>query len=190
LIADEVQSGFGRTGKLFAMEHSGVQPDLMTMAKSLAGGFPLSGVVGRASIMDAVEPGGLGGTYGGFPVACEAALGVLDTIEQQNLLARSSAIGDRVKSRLAALKSSVPLIGDVRGLGGMVAIELTDPTTSAPATKETKAVVAKALEEGLILLSCGQDGNVLRLLVPLTATDPVLDQGLDILERALRSVSA
>jgi 4-aminobutyrate aminotransferase/(S)-3-amino-2-methylpropionate transaminase len=122
-------------------------------------------------------------------VACEAALGVLDTIEEQGLLARSIAIGDKVEARLLAMRSSVPFIGDIRGLGGMVAIELTHPETRAPATAQTKAVVAEALKEGLILLSCGQDGNVLRLLVPLTATDPVLDQGLDILERALRSVA-
>ncbi len=189
LIADEVQSGFARTGKLFAMEHSGVQADLITMAKSLAGGFPLSGVVGRADVMDAVDPGGLGGTYGGFPVACEAALGVLDTIEEDGLLARSTSLGEKIRAKLEGLRESIPLIGDVRGLGGMMAVELTDPKTGEPATAATKATVAKALEDGLILLACGQDGNVLRILVPLTASDEVVDQGLELLERALRSAA-
>ncbi len=188
LIADEVQSGFGRTGKMFAMEHSGVTPDLITTAKSLAGGLPLSGVIGRAAIMDAVDPGGLGGTYGGSPLACEAALGVLDAIAADDLLRRAQGLGAHLKRRLEGMKAEVPLIGEVRGLGAMVAVELTHPRTGEPATAQTKAVVQAALGEGLILLACGQDGNVLRFLVPLTAPTDVVDQGLDILERCLKSV--
>jgi 4-aminobutyrate aminotransferase/(S)-3-amino-2-methylpropionate transaminase len=190
MIADEVQSGFGRTGKMFAIEHSGVAPDLITMAKSLAGGFPLSGVVGRAEVMDAVEPGGLGGTYAGSPVACEAALGVLDAMEKGRLLDRSTAIGERMRARLSKIAETVPEIGDVRGLGGMIAIELVkDRATRTPDPDLTKKVTAKALEHGLVLLSCGTDGNVLRILVPLTAKDKVIDEGLDIIERSIKEAS-
>ncbi len=186
LIVDEVQSGFGRTGKLFAIEHSGVVPDLITMAKSLAGGFPLSAVVGRAEIMDAPHPGGLGGTYAGSPIACAAALAVLEVIEAENLLERSNRIGERLVKRFSAMADRFECIGDVRGLGGMVAIELfKDASRNQPDTELTKALVGKAAEKGLILLSCGLYGNVIRVLVPLTASDAIVDEGLDIIESAL-----
>lgn len=186
LIVDEVQSGFGRTGKLFAIEHSGVVPDLITMAKSLAGGFPLSAVVGRAEIMDAPHPGGLGGTYAGSPLACAAALAVLDVIEEENLLERSNRIGERLVKRFSAMADRFECIGDVRGLGGMVAIELfKNASRNQPDTELTKALVSKAAEKGLILLSCGLYGNVIRVLVPLTASDAIVDEGLDIIESAL-----
>jgi 4-aminobutyrate aminotransferase / (S)-3-amino-2-methylpropionate transaminase / 5-aminovalerate transaminase len=186
LIVDEVQSGFGRTGKLFAIEHSGVVPDLITMAKSLAGGFPLSAVVGRAEIMDAPHPGGLGGTYAGSPIACAAALAVLEVIEEENLLERSNRIGERLVKRFSAMADRFECIGDVRGLGGMVAIELfKDAARNQPDAELTKALVGKAAEKGLILLSCGLYGNVIRVLVPLTASDAIVDEGLDIIESAL-----
>lgn len=191
LIADEVQTGFARTGKMFAIEHSGIAPDLMTMAKSLAGGFPLSAVTGRAEIMDAVAPGGLGGTYGGNPLACAAALGVLKTIEDEKLIDRANKIGQHMIDRLTRMqrKNSISLIGEVRGLGAMVAIELTKGEHT-PAPDQTKAVIADAIANGLILLSCGVYGNVIRFLSPLTITDALLDEGLDILERSLEKVSA
>ncbi len=191
LIADEVQTGFARTGKMFAIEHSGVAPDLITMAKSLAGGFPLSAVTGRAEIMDAVPPGGLGGTYGGNPLACAAALGVLEAIEAEKLIDRANTIGAHMIDRLTRMqrKNSISLIGEVRGLGAMVAIELTKGE-HIPAPDQTKAVIADAIASGLILLSCGVYGNVIRFLSPLTITDALLDEGLDILERSLEKVSA
>ncbi len=186
LIADEVQTGFGRTGKLFAIEHSGVVPDLIAMAKSLAGGFPLSAVVGRAEVMDAPLPGGLGGTYAGSPLACAAALAVLEVIEQEGLLERSRRIGERLIKRFRGMADRFDSIGDVRGLGGMVAIELfKDASRNQPDADLTKALVGKAAEKGLILLSCGMYGNVIRVLVPLTASDAIIDEGLDIIESAL-----
>ncbi|TWB37274.1 4-aminobutyrate--2-oxoglutarate transaminase [Nitrospirillum pindoramense] len=188
LIADEVQAGFGRTGRMFGIEHTGVEPDLVTIAKSLAGGFPLSGVIGRAAIMDTVAPGGMGGTYGGNPVACAAALAVLDVIEEEGLLARADAIGDRIKARLETVRErndTLP-IGAIRGPGAMVAFEIfkerggVDPDADA-----TRQVTSRALELGLILLSCGVHGNVIRILAPLTIPDAQLDAGLDILAQAL-----
>jgi 4-aminobutyrate aminotransferase/(S)-3-amino-2-methylpropionate transaminase len=190
LIVDEVQTGFGRTGKMFAIEHAGIEPDLVTMAKSLAGGFPLSGVCGKAQIMDAAPPGGLGGTYGGSPLGCAAALGVLDAIAEEGLLARADAMGRRMVERLTRIQSgnAVTCIGEVRALGAMVAIELVkDRSGHEPAPDLTKAVIAEAAREGLILLSCGVYGNVIRLLTPLTIPDEGLDEGLDILERALET---
>ncbi len=190
LIADEIQTGFGRTGKMFAIEHSGVTADLMTLAKSLAGGLPLSAVVGRADIMDAVAPGGLGGTYGGNPLACAAALAVLDAFEQENLVARSAALGKRLTQRLRQLAESTPCIGDVRGLGPMVAIELfKDKERRNPDPETTAAIVARAADRGLILLSCGVYGNVIRILVPITASEAIVDEGLDILENAMESLA-
>ncbi|ASG22265.1 4-aminobutyrate--2-oxoglutarate transaminase [Nitrospirillum viridazoti] len=188
LIADEVQAGFGRTGRMFGIEHAGVEPDLVTIAKSLAGGFPLSGVIGRAAIMDKVAPGGLGGTYGGNPVACSAALAVLDVIEEEGLLARADAIGGRIKARLESVRerNDILPIGAIRGPGAMVAFEIfkerggVDPDADA-----TRQVTARALDLGLILLSCGVHGNVIRILAPLTIPDAELDAGLDILARAL-----
>jgi 4-aminobutyrate aminotransferase/(S)-3-amino-2-methylpropionate transaminase len=188
LIADEVQSGFARTGKMFAIEHSGVQPDLVTVAKSLAGGFPLSGVIGREAVMQAAEPGGLGGTYAGNPIACAAALAVLDVIEEEQLLSRAEQIGATIKARLAELarRNHTLPIGAIRGPGAMVAFEIfagrgsTDPDAAA-----TRLVTARALEQGLVLLSCGVFGNAIRILVPLTVEDSVLEEGLAMLERAL-----
>ena len=188
LIADEVQGGIARTGKMFSIEHAGVVPDLIAMAKGLGGGFPLSGVTGRASIMDTVHPGGLGGTYGGNPISIAAAHAVLDVIESEGLCARAASVGDRMRARLTALAKELPCIGDVRGLGAMVAIELVkDSKTKEPDAELTAAVLSHAEARGLILLSCGTSANVVRLLAPLTIPDAVLGEGLDILAAALRA---
>jgi 4-aminobutyrate aminotransferase/(S)-3-amino-2-methylpropionate transaminase len=188
LIADEVQSGFARTGKMFAMEHSGVQPDLVTMAKSMAGGFPLSGVMGREALMQAAEPGALGGTYAGNPIACAAALAVLDVIEEEKLLERAQIIGERIKDRLQMLahRNDTLPIGSIRGQGAMIGFEIfRSRGGTEPDAEATRRVTSKALHEGLILLSCGVFGNVIRVLVPLTVQDAVLDEGLGMLDRAL-----
>ena len=191
LIVDEVQTGFARTGKLFAIEHSGVVPELMTLAKSLAGGFPLSAVVGRTEVMDAVAPGGLGGTYAGNPIACAAALAVLDVIEQEQLVERSRQLGTFLMERFKGMAQRFPCIGEVRGLGAMVAIELfQDNARQEPASDLTKALVAEAAERGLILLSCGMHGNVIRVLVPLTASDDIVSEGLDLIEESLNHLTA
>ncbi|MGB3808764.1 MAG: 4-aminobutyrate--2-oxoglutarate transaminase [Parvibaculum sp.] len=188
LVADEVQTGFARTGKMFGIEHSGVEPDMITIAKSLAGGFPLSGIIGRAAIMDAAEPGGLGGTYAGSPIACAAALAVLDVIADEKLLARSNAMGERIKARLAkiAARNDVVPIAAIRGNGAMIGFDIVKSRGAYdPDADATKRVTTAALNEGLILLSCGVFSNVIRILVPLTASDAVLDEGLDKLDRAL-----
>jgi 4-aminobutyrate aminotransferase/(S)-3-amino-2-methylpropionate transaminase len=188
LIADEVQSGFGRTGRMFGVEHSGVQPDLVTVAKSLAGGFPLAGVIGRAALMDAVEPGGLGGTYGGSPVACAAALAVLDVFADGNLLARADEIGARVRERVAGFagRNDLAPVTAPRGPGAMVAFDLvTSHGGSEPDGAMAKQVAARALERGLLLLTCGLHGETIRFLAPLTISDAVLGEGLDILESSL-----
>ncbi|WP_088279475.1 4-aminobutyrate--2-oxoglutarate transaminase [Ideonella sp. A 288] len=183
LIADEVQTGAGRTGTWLACEQWGVAPDIITMAKSMAGGMPLSAIIGRAEIMDAPGPGGLGGTYAGNPLACASALAVLDTFEKEGLLARSQAVGDRLVAGLKAIAAKHPaVIGDVRGLGAMVAIELCKGgDIHQPNAELTSAVVKEAAKRGLILLSCGSYANVVRVLVPLTAQDAVLDEGLAIM---------
>jgi 4-aminobutyrate aminotransferase/(S)-3-amino-2-methylpropionate transaminase len=189
LVADEIQCGAGRTGRMFAMEHYGVAADITTLAKSLGGGFPLSAVVGRAEVMDACPPGGLGGTYAGNPVACAAALAVLDIFAQQGILARAEALGTKLRARLDELALQHPVIADVRGLGAMVAFEICeggDPRRPAP--EMTKRLTARARELGLILLSCGIYGNVVRILVPITAEDAVVDEGLAILARAAAEV--
>jgi 4-aminobutyrate aminotransferase len=187
MIADEVQSGIARTGKMFCIEHAGVAPDLITMAKGLGGGFPLSAVTGRATIMDAAHPGGLGGTYGGNPISIAAGHAVLDVIESEGLCARAAAVGDKMRTRLQALAKELPCIGDVRGLGAMVALELVkDPKTKEPDAELTAAVLTHAESRGLILLSCGTSANVVRLLAPLTIPDAVLAEGLDILAEAVR----
>ncbi|CAD6536778.1 4-aminobutyrate aminotransferase PuuE [Paraburkholderia sabiae] len=186
LIADEVQTGFARTGKLFAMNHYDVVPDLMTMAKSLAGGMPLSGVVGRADVMDAAAPGGLGGTYAGNPLAVASAHAVLDIIDEENLCERAVVLGDRLKAKLTALQSEVPQIADVRGPGGMVAVEFCKPGTSEADADFTKRVQARALERGLLLLVCGVYSNVVRFLFPLTIQDAVFDEAVSILEEVLK----
>jgi 4-aminobutyrate aminotransferase/(S)-3-amino-2-methylpropionate transaminase len=182
LIADEIQTGAGRTGTWFACEQWTVAPDLIATAKSMAGGFPISGVVGRAEVMDAAAPGGLGGTYAGSPIGCAAALAVLKVFEDEQLLARSRAVGARLIAGLQRIAQAHKAIGDVRGLGAMVAIELfRDGNLARPDAELTKRVVAEAARRGLILLSCGTHGNVIRVLVPLTAPDALLDEGLRIL---------
>ena len=186
LIADEIQTGFGRTGKLFAMEHYDVLPDLMTVAKSLAGGLPLSGVVGRAEIMDAPAPGGLGGTYAGNALSIAAAHAVLDVIEDEQLSARAGRLGQRLTSRLNALRQAVPQISDVRGLGAMVAVEFAQ-ADGTPDPVFTKKVQDRARDAGLLLLTCGVHANVIRFLFPLTIEDALLDEGLDILAAALQA---
>ncbi|MDR2296762.1 MAG: 4-aminobutyrate--2-oxoglutarate transaminase [Comamonas sp.] len=184
LIADEVQTGFGRTGKLFAMEHYKVAPDLITMAKSLAGGMPLSGVVGRANVMDAPAPGGLGGTYAGNPLALASALAVLQVLDSENLIQRGIELGQRLVQHLEALKVKVPQITQVRGLGAMIAVEFCK-ADGTPDTEFTRQVQARALERGLLLLTCGTYGNVIRFLFPLTISDEVMGEGLDILTEVL-----
>jgi 4-aminobutyrate aminotransferase/(S)-3-amino-2-methylpropionate transaminase len=191
MIADEIQSGAGRTGRMFAMEHYGVAGDLTTVAKSIAGGFPVSAVVGRADIMDAPAPGGLGGTYAGNPVACAAACAVLDVFEQEGILRRATELGERITSRLRRLAERHPDVAEVRGLGAMVAMELCeDGDPHRPAADLTRALTARARELGLILLSCGVYGNVIRILVPITAEDAVVDEGLGIIDRALEELCA
>lgn len=193
LVLDEVQTGFARTGTVFAHEQAGVEADLVPMAKSLAGGFPLAAVTGKAEIMDAPGPGGLGGTYGGSPIACAAAHAVLDVIEDEGLCARAVTIGQRFTDRLLAMQNDPRFgcIGEVRGLGAMVAIELVkDRNPHKPDADLTKALVAKAAENGLILLSCGLYSNVIRFLVPLTASDALIDEGLDVLQASLAQVVA
>jgi 4-aminobutyrate aminotransferase len=188
LIADEIQTGFARTGKMFGLEHSGVKADVVTMAKGLAGGFPLSAITGRADVMDAASPGGLGGTYAGNPVACAAAHAVLDAIEEESLCDRANAIGKIILDRCNQIKSRSNLncVGDVRGLGAMCAIELVKDATSAePAPELTQTLMKVANENGLILLSCGTYGNVIRFLVPLTASDALVREGMDIFETSL-----
>jgi 4-aminobutyrate aminotransferase/(S)-3-amino-2-methylpropionate transaminase len=190
LIADEVQSGAGRTGTWFAIEHSGVVPDLITMAKSLAGGFPLSAVIGRADIMDAPNPGGLGGTYAGNPLAAVAALEVLKVFEKEQLLARSRALGERLTAGLRRIGARHRAVGDVRGLGAMVAMELfKDGDVHLPDAELTQKVVVEAARRGLVLLSCGSYANIIRIMVPLTAADAIVDEGLRILEETFAAVA-
>ena len=192
LICDEIQTGFARTGKMFAVEHYGIEPDIIAMAKSLAGGFPLSAITGKAAIMDAPDPGGLGSTYGGSPLGCAAASAVIDVIEEERLCERSLALGERIKNRIAQWQTrndTLP-IGDIRGLGSMVAFELvTERGTHTPDPAATKALLAKAEENGLVLLSCGVFGNAIRILVPLTASDELVEEGLGIIERSMIEVA-
>jgi 4-aminobutyrate aminotransferase/(S)-3-amino-2-methylpropionate transaminase len=187
LVCDEVQSGFGRTGRFFAIEHFGVEPDLVTVAKSIAMGLPLSGVLGRAEIMDAPLPGGVGGTYVGNPVAIAAALAVLDVIDEEGLVERSAAIGEMMRSRLESWQARWPQIGDVRGLGGMLAVELVQDEAKVPATDLASRVVGEALARGLLLLKAGVAGNCIRVLVPLVISDTELEEALDVWEAALEA---
>ena len=190
LVADEVQTGFGRTGAMFASERYGITPDILLSAKSIADGLPLAAVTGRAEIMDAPGVGGLGGTYGGNPLACAAALAVIETLERENLPARAEQIGTRFDARAREWKKRWPLIGDVRGLGAMRALELVRPgATREPAKEETDKVLRHCLEHGLILVSAGSYGNVIRLLMPLVITDQEFDEGLQVMEDALMSVA-
>ena len=189
-IADEVQSGFGRTGAMFASERYGITPDILISAKSIAGGLPLAAVTGRAEIMDAPGLGGLGGTYGGNPLACAAALAVLETIEKEGLLARAEKLGNRFEARAREWKRKHPLIGDVRGLGAMRAIELVRSADKRePAKEETEQVLRYCHEHGLILILAGSYGNVVRVLMPLVITDEQFEEGLDVLEGGLASVA-
>lgn len=191
-VADEIQSGFARTGRMFAIEHAGVEPDLVTMAKSLAGGFPLAAVTGKAAIMDAPAPGGLGGTYAGSPIGCAAANAVLDIIEQENLCQRALAMGALMVDAIETMRKQAPLdkvIGDVRGLGAMVAMELVaDGDAAKPAAELTRALVRACADNGLIILPCGVYGNVIRFLAPLTADEALLREGLDILQQQLHAL--
>jgi len=189
-IADEIQTGMGRTGRMFAMEHWNVEPDLMTVAKSLAAGMPLSAVVGRKEMMEVVHPFGLGGTYGGNPVACRAGLAVMEIFEEENLLQTAETLGKKLKKRFDAFQKEYELIGEVRGMGPMLALELVkDRETKEPATDEAKALVKFCFEKGLIILACGNFGNVIRTLMPLVITDEHLDRGLAIMEEGLSSLS-
>ncbi len=189
LIYDEVQTGFGRTGKLFAAEHYEVMPDIITIAKSMAGGTTLSAVCGKAEVMDGPAPGGLGGTYAGNPLAIAAAHAVIDIIEQEQLVARANVLGERLVARLKKAQENNPTIKEVRGLGSMIAVEFFDSVTDQPSMEITKQVQQAALAEGLILLTCGVYTNALRFLYPLTIEDAVFDEALDILDRALMKVS-
>jgi 4-aminobutyrate aminotransferase / (S)-3-amino-2-methylpropionate transaminase / 5-aminovalerate transaminase len=189
-IADEVQSGFGRTGAMFACERFGIAPDMLVSAKSIAGGLPLAAVTGRAEIMDAPGIGGLGGTFGGNPVSCAAALAAIETLETDNLSSRAEKLGERFETRARSWQKKLPLIGDVRGLGAMRALELVRSAESRePAKEETEQVLRYCHEHGLIVLSSGSYGNVVRILVPLVITDAQFEEGLDILEAALQSVT-
>ncbi|MBB3038837.1 4-aminobutyrate--2-oxoglutarate transaminase [Hoyosella altamirensis] len=188
-IADEVQTGFARTGQWFASNDEETVPDIITMAKGIAGGLPLSAITGRADLLDAVHPGGLGGTYGGNPIACAGALGAIHAMRAYDLPARARAIGDIAFTRLRALQEEIPAVGDVRGRGAMIAVEFVKPGTNDPDPALAKAVAAKALSEGVILLTCGSYGNVVRLLPPLVISDDLLSEGLDVLESAVRSLT-
>ncbi|MFC5473205.1 4-aminobutyrate--2-oxoglutarate transaminase [Paraherbaspirillum soli] len=190
LIVDEVQTGFARTGKLFAIEHYAVIPDLMTMAKSLAGGMPLSAVCGRAEIMDAAAPGGLGGTYAGNPLAVASALAVLDVIEEEQLVERANLLGKKLKHALESLRDEVPQIAEIRGLGAMVALEFMRPGTRQADPDFARRVQAEALNNGLLLLTCGVYGNAIRFLFPLTIEDGLMDEALGILRAAMKTVAA
>jgi len=185
LIADEIQSGFGRTGRWFAVEHASVVPDLVVTAKSLAGGFPLSAVTGRADVMDAAPPGGLGGTYAGNPVAIAAALAVIDVIESEGLLDRATRLGERIRRLLAEAGTLQPQIAEVRGLGAMIGVEFADPRSGAPDADFAKRVQGRAFESGLLLLTCGIHFNVIRFLMPLTIPDTIFDEALQILGQSI-----
>lgn len=191
LVCDEVQSGVGRTGKFFACEHFGVEPDLITVAKSIAAGLPLSAVIGKAEIMDALIPGSIGSTFGGNPVACAAALAVLDIIEEERLLERANGLGEILKRELHKMAQKFPVIGEVRGLGAMVGMEIVkDRQTKEPAPEITKAVQKEALQRGLIFATAGLNGNVIRFLLPLTTPEDALLEGLAVLEESFHAVLA
>jgi 4-aminobutyrate aminotransferase/(S)-3-amino-2-methylpropionate transaminase len=184
-VADEVQTGFARTGAMFASEHEGIVPDLITMAKGIAGGLPLSALTGRAEIMDAAQPGGVGGTYGGNPLACAAALAALETIEEDALVSRADEIGALITRRLHALKQRDARVGDVRGRGAMIAMELVKEGSDVPDAELTKAVSAAAHERGVLMVTCGTYGNVLRFLPPLSISDDLLEDAYDVLDEVL-----
>ena len=187
-IADEVQSGFGRTGALFASERYGIEPDIVVSAKSLGGGLPLAAITGRAEVMDAAGPGGLGGTFAGNPVSCEAALAVLDLFEQKDLYSRADELGEHFQERAREWQKRWPIIGEIRGLGGMQAIELVEsPETRTPAAEDTKKITQYCYEHGVITISAGSYGNVIRLLMPLVISDEQMDEALDVLEAGIQT---
>jgi 4-aminobutyrate aminotransferase/(S)-3-amino-2-methylpropionate transaminase len=189
-IVDEIQSGFARTGKMFAIEHAGVEPDIVTMAKSLAGGFPLSAVTGKAEIMDKPNPGGLGGTYAGSPIGCAAALAAIDVIEKEKLCERAVAIGKSMQDKLRKMAAELTCIGDVRGIGAMVSMELVrNRRMEEPDADLTKALVQEVAQRGLVILPCGVRGNVIRFLVPLTASDAIINEGMAIVDAGLRALA-
>ncbi len=189
LVADEIQTGFGRTGRFFACEHFGIEPDLICLGKSLAAGLPLSGVVGKAEIMDSVPEGGIGGTFVGNPLACRVALEVISIIEEEGLLRRAEELGEKILARFRKMQERFALIGDVRGVGAMMAMELVkDRKSKEPAAEETNAIIKEALQDGLVLAKAGLFGNVIRMLLPLVTPEEQLDEGLDILENAIASV--
>jgi len=188
-VADEIQSGMGRTGKMFAIEHWNVAPDLITVAKSLAAGMPLSAVVGKQKIMDSVHPGGLGGTYGANPVACRAALAVLEIFEEEDLLQKSQALGKKLKARFEKWQKQFDMIGEIRGLGAMLGLELIKGPDKQPAADEARQLLDYCLEKGLVILTCGSYGNIIRILAPLVITDEQLEKGLAILEQGLTQIS-
>jgi len=190
LIADEVQTGFGRTGRVFAVDHAGVEPDLLVAGKSLASGLPLASVTGRADLMEAPQVGGLGGTYGGNPLACVAALAVIDVLQSEGFLERAQALGANVLARFQTMQRRFPVIGEVRGLGAMVGMELVeDRESKTPARAATAQVLAACLERGLLILKSGVYDNVIRILVPLVISDEDLERGLNVLEEALAAVA-
>lgn len=189
-IADEIQTGFGRTGRMFASSHFGIEPDLITVSKSLAAGLPISGVVGRAELLDAASPGELGGTYGGSPLGCVAALAVIEQMEREGLSDRSEMIGERIRGHFEGLQEQYPIIGDVRGLGAMCAVEFVEPATGEPAKAFVASLLRVCYEKGIILLSAGVHGNVMRFLTPLVITDEQLTEGLDIISEALSEMYA
>ncbi len=188
-VADEIQSGMGRTGKMFAIEHWGVEPDMVIVAKSLAAGMPLAAVVGKQEIMDSVHSWGLGGTYGGNPVACAAALAVLDIFEEENMLAKSVALGDKLKARFEKWQKDFSLIGEIRGLGAMLGLAIVKGGQKTPAPDEAKKLAAYCLGKGLLVLVCGSYGNVVRVLAPFVITDEQLEKGLSIMEEGLKEIS-
>ena len=187
LIADEVQTGFCRTGSLFAIEQYDIEPDMITMAKSIAGGLPLSGVVGKRKIMDSVHIGGIGGTYSGNPVSCEAALAVLEIMEEEKLAEKANRIGNILKSQIESIIPQCPWIKEIRGLGAMIGIEIVDEKTGDPDKERTNRIHKKALENGLIMITSGTFGNVIRTLMPLTINDNTLNEGVDILVNSLKN---
>lgn len=190
MIADEIQTGFGRTGRLFAVEYAGIEPDIVTVAKSLAGGFPLSGVIGKADIMDSVDPGGLGGTYAGSPLGCAAGLAVLDIIEEEQLCDKAVAIGEQIRCWAEQVQADTDCIGDIRITGAMCAIEIVaDNDADHPDAELTKAIAAEATRQGVVLLTCGVRGNVIRFLPPLTIGETLLDEALGILGAVIRDLA-
>ena len=188
-VSDEIQSGMGRTGKMFAIEHWGVEPDLITVAKSLAAGMPLAAVVGRQEIMDAVHAWGLGGTYGGNPVACAAGLAVLEAFEEENMLGKSVALGEKLQARFEKWQKEFGIIGEIRGLGAMLGLAFVKGANKEPAADEAKQMAAYCLEKGLLILVCGSYGNVVRILAPFVITDEQLEKGLSIMEEGLKEIS-